>query len=288
MTINASSQEKLLIIGCGDIGQRLAQQLDSNRYQVTGLRRHPPADLPYLHYQAADATQSEQLDAIFKSATFDVIVISMTPAERSDTGYERAYVRTCQNLVSALNQHQRQPRLILFVSSTAVYGQNDGSWVDEQSPTQPNTFSGKRLLEAEQIIHNSGFAHCILRFSGIYGPGRNRLIEQVKQQCASASPHYTNRIHADDCAGVLAYLIERQAQQPLAGLYLASDSSPAPMIDVVSWIAEQLEIKDFLAENAINERGNKRISNQRLIATGYQFRYPDYRMGYAGLLKLNP
>jgi nucleoside-diphosphate-sugar epimerase len=286
MTINASSQEKLLIIGCGDIGQRLAQKLDPNRYRITGLRRHPPEDLPNLRYQACDATQTGQLDALLGREAFDAIVISMTPAERSDTGYEQAYVQTCRNLVAGLKRHQRRPRLILFVSSTAVYGQNDGSWVDESSPTQPETFSGKRLLEAEQVIQESGFAHSSIRFSGIYGPGRNRLIEQVQQQRASASPHYTNRIHADDCAGVLAHLIELQHKQDLAPVYLATDSSPTPMVEVVSWIAGQLGIVDFLAPDVVNERGNKRISNRGLLATGYSFRYPDFRAGYTGLINL--
>ena len=285
MTINSSSQEKLLIIGCGDIGQRLARQLYPVRYRITGLRRHPPADLPYLHYRACDATAARQLETVLASENFDVIVISMTPSERSDLGYERAYVQTCRTLVAGLKLYQRQPRLIIFVSSTAVYGQNDGSWVDEQSPTEPDSFSGKRLLEAEQIIQQSGFAHCAVRFSGIYGPGRNRLIEQVQQRRASASPHYTNRIHADDCAGVLAYLIELQRTQALAPVYLASDSSPAPMLEVVSWIAGQLGVEDFVAADAVNERGNKRISNQRLLAAGYKLRYEDFRSGYAGLIR---
>jgi len=288
MTFNASSQEKLLIIGCGDIGQRLAQQLDPCRYQVTGLRRHPPVDLPYLHYRVCDATEAAQLDTLLGSEAFDIFVISMTPAERSDTGYETAYVQTCRNLVAGLKRHQRQPRLILFVSSTAVYGQNDGSWVDELSPTEPNSFSGKRLLEAEQVIHESGFTHSNIRFSGIYGPGRNRLIEQVKQERASASTDFTNRIHADDCAGVLAHLIELQRTQALASVYLATDSSPTPMIEVVSWIAEQLGVKDFLSPETVNERGNKRIGNQRLLMSGYSLRYPDFRAGYAALINLQP
>lgn len=284
MTINSSSQEKLLIIGCGDIGQRLAQQLNPQRYQVTGLRRNPPADQPYLQYQRADVTQMGELDALFAHQRFDVIVISMTPAERSDAGYERAYVQTCHHLVTALQHHQRQPRLLLFVSSTAVYAQNDGSWVDELSLTEPDSFSGKRLLEAEHIIQNSGFNASIIRFSGIYGPGRNRLIEQVKQQRASTSTHYTNRIHADDCAGVLAHLIELHQRQPLADVYIATDSSPTPMIEVVSWIAGQLGIENYLSDDAINERGNKRVSNHRLLACGYSLRYADFRSGYAGLL----
>ena len=284
MTINSSSQEKLLIIGCGDIGQRLARQLDPNRYAIIGLRRYPPADLPYLKYHICDATRADQLDPIVKEGSFDVIVISMTPAERSDAAYQLAYVRTCFNLVAGLKQHRQPPRLVVFVSSTAVYAQNDDSWVDEQSPTEPDSFSGKRLLEAEQIIRQSGLAHCIVRFSGIYGPGRNRLIEQVKQGHGLASRHYTNRIHADDCAGVLAHLIE-QPRQDLASIYLASDSSPAPMSEVMSWMARQLDVGDLPAPDAVNERGNKRISNRRLLESGYTLRYEDFRRGYAVLLR---
>lgn len=288
MTINRSSQEKplekLLIVGCGDIGQRLARQLDPSRYQVTGLRRNPPAgQTSNLEYRSCDVTRTDQLDSIV-SQGYDIILITMTPSERSDAGYERAYVQTCRNLVDSLQRQQQRPRLIIFVSSTAVYAQDDGSWVDENSPTQPESFSGKRLLEAEQLVQESGFAHSIVRFSGIYGPGRNRLIEQVKQGRASASPHITNRIHAEDCAGVLAHLIELQTNQDLAGLYVATDSYPAPMIEVVSWIAERLGVGSFLSPDAVNERGNKRISNRRLLESGYQLQFADFRSGYAPLV----
>lgn len=283
MTINLSSPEKCLIIGCGDIGQRLAQQLHQQGYLVTGLRRSISSDLTYLRYRSGDATDIEQMRELL-AEDFNIIVISMTPSERSDAGYKQAYVDSCQTLLQALDLQQQKPRLILFVSSTGVYAQQDGTWIDETSPTTPEGFSGKRLLEAEQLIRQSGYAHTIVRFSGIYGPGRRRLIEQVRQKRASASPHYTNRIHADDCAGVISHLIELQRTQNIAPIYVATDSSPTPMIDVVSWIAEQLDITDFLASDAVNERGNKQISNKRLLASGYRFIYPDFRSGYATLL----
>lgn len=280
---NPALTEKLLIVGCGDIGQRLAQQLDPCAYQVTGLRRSACSDLPYLRYRQCDVTQAGQLQPILADG-FDVVIISMTPAQRSDEGYQQAYVDSCQQLIASLKQQTHKPRLLLFVSSTAVYSQNDGSWVDESSPALPEGFSGKRLLEAEQLILNSEYNSSIVRFSGIYGPGRNRLIEQVINRRASASPHYTNRIHADDCAGVLAHLIELAKQQTLEAVYLATDSSPTPMVEVVSWIAQQLGVSDCLAANAINERGNKRIGNQRLLGTGYTLRYPDFRAGYSELI----
>lgn len=283
MTITPFAREHVLIIGCGDIGWRLAQQLGPQHYQVTGMRRHPPVDQPWLKYHAGDATQADDVDAVISSEA-DVIVISMTPGERSDSAYERAYVHTCRNLVTALQRRQQRPRLIVFVSSTAVYGQDDGAWVDETSTTEPPSFSGQRLLEAERIIRDSGFTHTIVRFSGIYGPGRNRLIEQVKQRRASASGHITNRIHADDCAGALAHLINLQQRQLLADLYIATDSCPAPMIEVVSWLAGELGMSEFLAPEAVNERSNKRLSNQQLLASGYRFRYADFRAGYGSMI----
>lgn len=275
--------EKLLIIGCVDIGQRLARQLAPAGYAVTGLRRRATIDLPYVRFRQGDATQADQLNPLLAEG-FDVIVVSLTPAEQNDQAYKKAYVDTCQQLIKGLDQQPHQPRLILFISSTAVYAQNTGEWIDELFPALPESFSGKRLLEAEQIILGSGYSSSVVRFSGIYGPGRHRLIEQVLNQRASASPHYTNRIHANDCAAVLAHLVERAKLHSLDSLYLATDSHPAPMAEVVSWIAERLALQDYLAADAINERGNKRIANKRLLETGFNLRYPDFKAGYAELL----
>lgn len=286
MVINSQSlsKEQVLIVGCGDIGVRLAQCLPQDAYEVTGLRRNHPADVSFLRYQACNVTNAEELAEVLRQ-DFAVIVITMTPSERSDAGYERAYVQTCRNLVEGLDALDRKPRLVIFVSSTAVYGQMDGSWVNESSATEPEGFSGQRLLEAEAVIQNSDYAHAIVRFSGIYGPNRNRLIEQVRQGKASSSPHFTNRIHADDCARSLAHLIGLHRQgEPLESVYLASDSAPAPMLEVVTWLAEQMGVESFLSETATNERGNKRCSNQRLLDSGFVFRYPSFKDGYARLL----
>jgi nucleoside-diphosphate-sugar epimerase len=284
MDSQSLSKEQVLIVGCGDIGQRLAQCLPQDAYKVTGLRRNPPANLPYLRYQICDVNNAEKLAEVLKQ-NYAVIVISMTPSDRSDAGYERAYVQACKNLVEGLHANHCKPRLVIFVSSTAVYGQMDGSWVDENSPTEPESFSGKRLLEAEAILQNSGFANTIVRFSGIYGPNRNRLIEQVRQGKASGNMHFTNRIHADDCARSLAHLIEiNRKGEKLQPVYLATDSAPAPMVEVVTWLAEQMGVAEFLSESATNERGNKRCSNKRLLDSGFVFRYPDFKVGYAELI----
>lgn len=288
-----SADEKLLILGCGDLGQRLATELESKPYQITGVRRSPATDQGKLQYRQLDLHHGDQLNQLCREP-WDVLVITLTPSERSDQGYKRTYVDTCAQLTAALKANGARPRLILFVSSTGVYGQNDGSWVDELSPTQPDSFSGRRLLEAEAIIAQSGFPYCIVRFSGIYGPGRRRLIDQVRQGQAPGGTGFTNRIHAWDCARCLAHLLERQKIQPLDSLYLASDSNPSPMNEVTQWLAQQMGVNTTVANDPAKfngspgERSNKRICNRRLLDAGFQLLYPDFRLGYAELLEQPP
>ena len=132
-----------------------------------------------------------------------------------------------RNLLAALRQQGQSPRRIIFLSSTAVYGQTRGEWVDESSATEPDHFSGRRLLEAEALLRESGVPAIVLRLGGIYGPRRTRLIDEVRQGRAATSrngPRYTNRIHRDDCVGALDHLIE--LAEP-ADCYLGVDCEPA-------------------------------------------------------------
>ena len=288
MTVNSQSlsKEQVLIVGCGDIGTRFAKILPDS-FVVTGLRRNPPANTAYLRYQTCDVTDPQQLDSILKQSAFDVILVTMTPSAATDAGYAQAYVQTCKNLTASLKAHQRKPRLLVFVSSTGVYGQNDGGWVDENSPTEPDSFSGKRLLEAEQVILDGGFDSTVVRFSGIYGPGRYRLLDQVLQGRAQLSLQMTNRIHVDDCAAVIAHLVG--LRQALDAVYIASDSTAASMAEVVTWLAQQLGVVISVPPESIAELGNKGsnkcCSNRRLLASGFVLRYSGYREGYQELIR---
>lgn len=281
-------QERLLILGCGDIGLRLVRALPTNQYWITGVRRQIQMhSLSNFAYHQADLYQPSSMQSLLEQMQPNVIVVTMTPSERSDQAYQQAYVQTCDDLLHALRLLNQKPRLILFASSTAVYAQDDGSWVDETALTEPNTFSGKRLLEAESRLRDSEFPVCIIRFSGIYGPGRERLINQVKSGKISSSSAFTNRIHADDCARVLAHLIEKQKASSIDYLYLATDSCPETLHQVHLWLAEQLQIKNWTLSGETNERGNKKVSNARLLNTGFEFLYPGYQQGYATLITEN-
>jgi nucleoside-diphosphate-sugar epimerase len=257
--------------------------------QVIGVKRSANTQLS-IPIETADCRDQSSMNTLMARG-FDVVVMTFTPTEMSDMGYQAGYVDTVKTVVSALNSQSYQPRLLVFVSSTSVYGQQDASWVNENSPTEPATYSGRRILEAEQLLAQSGYATCCVRFSGIYGPGRHRLIDQVMAASGSAKAPilYSNRIHADDCAAVLAHLIEQQKSQSIDNLYLATDCEPVPLYDVKQWLAQALGFaSDYLSvdKNTPNRmlRGSKRCSNKKLIDSGYQFLYPTFREGYQMML----
>ncbi|WP_198147352.1 SDR family oxidoreductase [Gilvimarinus polysaccharolyticus] len=271
--------EKLLIIGCGDLGRRLASQLTDSGIAITGVRRRPPATTDNLQYKAVDATDERAMSSLV-AEDFDYIVLTLTPAERSEAGYHAGYVQPCESLVRALASAQVQPRKVLFVSSTAVYGEDHGEWIDEATIPRPTRYNGQQVLAAEQVLREANLPLSVLRLSGIYGPGRNRLIDSVRRGAAAPKPSWTNRIHADDAAGFMAYLLRKVAKPQ--SLYLVSDSEPAPYAEVVGYVTECLGVA--LPQTLAVDGMNKRIDNRRLCTSGYQLRYRDYREGFAELL----
>ncbi len=279
--------DKVLLVGFGDIAQRLQRQLD-DRYQCVGLRRHP-LEFVNKDVRAGDISKTDTAQALMAEG-FDVVVVTLTPDEISAEGYEKAYVRTARSVMTAIQAADKPPGLVLWVSSSSVYAQQDGEWVDEGSVTCPSGFAGKALLNAEQILAQADAKTVVVRCSGIYGPGRQRLIQQVREGkgCAKTPVLYTNRIHADDVAGVLAHLMEQYKQgQILESVYLATDCEPVPLWDVKQWLAQQMGLpKEHLAgDYPAGRRGSKRCSNQRLRASGYTFKFPSFREGYGDILE---
>ena len=276
----------LLIAGCGDVGGRLASRLISQGWQVHGLRRSisalPQGVLPV----AGDLAQS-QCPADWPEGPLDYLVYCAAANESSAAGYRAAYVEGLRHVLGWLREHGQMPRRVLFVSSTSVYGQQGGEWVDESSPVEPEGYSGRILLEAEQLLLTSEWPASVVRLSGIYGPGRAWLLNQVRQgyRVASEPPLYGNRIHADDAAGLLAFVLQAdQRGQALEPLYIGVDDCPAPLHEVVAWLRDYLGVTDWSAETSIRRAGSKRCRNSRARALGWVPRYADYRQGYAAIL----
>ena len=277
------AQPSLLIAGCGDIGSGVARDRLGKGWQVVGLRRNP-AKLPEgVEGRAVDFADPQSI-AKLGELSADYLLLTLTPAAYNREGYTAIFDEGLQALLA---RFKRPPKLTLFVSSTGVYDQADHQWVDETSETAPSRFSGQALLTAEQHIAATGWPHSIVRFSGIYGPGRNQMINKVRQgECTPATPlHYSNRIHRDDCVGFLLYLLDRaEAGEEVAECYLGSDSAPTPIQDIQAWLAGELGVPYRQNGQPVARTGSKRCDNRRLQESGYTLRYPDFKQGFSAIL----
>jgi nucleoside-diphosphate-sugar epimerase len=275
---------KVLIAGCGYVGSVLAVQLVADGHEVWGVRRRFSQVLEGVHALEADLSLRSDLGRLPRDV--DAVFYLVSPAGADDALYRAAYIEAMANLLSLLEAGGESPRRIFFASSTAVYGQTGGEWVDEDSPTEPAHFSGERLLEAEQQLRASRFTATVLRFGGIYGPRRTGLVDRIRSGAAQyRAGRYTNRIHRDDCVGVLRHLLTHASP---ASLYLAVDCDPAEEKTLYNWLAGATGApvpRERPAGAPPPARGgNRRCSNERLLGTGYTFRYPSFRDGYSAVL----
>ena len=272
---------RILIAGCGDIGAAAAQRLVYYGHEVVGLKRHPPEHDDKLIYIKSDLTSMRDVEAL--DTRFDLVIFILTPDDRSELSYRNAFELAANNLLKRFSQNDRDTKFI-FISSTSVYGQTNGEWVDEQSVTEPKTITGQIILQAEKAFLAHGINNCVIRFSGIYGRNRSRLLDTVRKggEVQYEPPYYTNRIHRDDCVEIIRFIANRLiAGEELEPVYLASDDDPAPKWDVFNYLARMLDVeppgKAILPHNADQ---NKRCSNRRLKQSGYEFSYKSYREGY--------
>ncbi len=267
---------RVLVAGCGDLGLRAAKCLHQARADVFGLRRtwnNPPA---WLNAIEGDLISDKGLGKA--GSEFDAIIYSPTPGERTPDAYRRIFVDGLGNILSQVACGR-----LVFVSSTAVYGQDAGEWVDESSETIPAGFNGEIMLQAEQLAQRHANT-CAVRLSGIYGPGRTRLIDRSlsNDQKATLANRWTNRIHVDDAAKLLAWLVQ-QPQCPAT--MLGTDGAPAPLFDVINFIRAQRGRVPLPEENIGSESvAGKRCKSTLLTQAGFEFSYPDYQHGYHALL----
>lgn len=269
------SKLRILIAGCGDVGSALGVKLSALSHHVYGLRRTINQLPDCIHAISADLCDKETLSDLPDT---DILVYCAAASGRSENDYQQAYIDGFNNVFAAL---PNPPKHLFFTSSTSVYGQHQHEWIDEQSPTEADQPSAKIMRQAELAVLEKGNA-TVVRFSGIYGPGRNHLINTVRAgTIAPKNPlHYSNRIHRDDCAGVLTHLIQKISKgNIIASIYLASDPNPSPIHDITAWLAEQLNV-EITQEKPIRRGGSKRCNSQRLQQSGYQFLYPDYKSGF--------
>ena len=278
----------ILLAGCGDLGTEAGLRFAALGHRVVGWRRSPEK-LPAAIEGAAADLGSPNLPVIPADTT--AVVIAVAADNPSEEAYRAAYVRGVAHVLDALERDGVTPERVLFVSSTAVYGDAAGGWVDEATDPNPGGFSGKVMLEAEDLLHSrlSGTsATTALRLGGIYGPGRTRLIDQVRSGSAviPEDVRYTNRIHRDDAAAAIVHLAT-MADAP-APVYVGVDDEPADLGAVLRFLASELGLPQPQAGDAGPARGgNKRCRNDLLRSTGFNFTFPTFREGYRDVIAGN-
>ena len=270
----------VLIAGCGDVGNVLAALLLQDGHVVYGLKRDTSTLPAGVRPVQADLTKSSTLTDL--PGDIDRLVFMPTPASRDQAGYEAIFINGWENLWAGL---KKEPLRTLLVSSTAVFGESGGAIVNEDTRPDPTGFNGKVLLKMEQLAAACTDHLVSVRFSGIYGPGRDRLIRLARSEgleVQQTPPYFTNRIHRDDAAAALMHLL--QIERP-ESLYLATDDLPAPRYEVIEWLANEQggPAPTGITDNHAS-RG-KRVSNQRLRDSGFRMTYPDYRAGYGSVLE---
>jgi len=274
--------QRALIAGCGALGSALGRILASHRWEVWGLRRNPTALAPPIEPIAGNLAEPESLRDL--PPKLDAVVYACAAGAYDEASYGAAYEPGLENLLAALARQRQSPSRLLFTSSTRVYGEHFGAWVDEDSATGYDSFAQRALLAGEALIQRAGGT--VVRFGGIYGPGRTMLLERVRRGEAScAEGVYSNRIHQADCDRVLAHLLQLSRPAPC---YLAVDEEPALLCEVMGWLARELGVaaprRLAGADASRARRGNKRCNSRRLLNSGFQFVYPSYRHGYSALV----
>lgn len=271
---------RVLIAGAGDVGLRIARLLRARGDEVYALRRRAAAQAgDGVQWIQGDLTQPDTLRTL--PADISHVVYLPTPDRRDETLYRSVFVDGLRHLLNAIDR-QRLQRL-LFVSSSAVYGEHAGAWVDEDTPPDPPGFNGRVLLEAERLAHEGANA-LTLRLAGLYGPGRLQLIERLREGVARVprgTPHWANRIHVDDAAAAIVHLLFLDHALPL---YVGADDTPLPLEELYDGLARRLNAPMPGDGPAPANVGSKRLSNALLRASGFEFRWPDARVGYAALL----
>jgi nucleoside-diphosphate-sugar epimerase len=282
---------RVLIVGCGYVGQALGAALVQQGHTVFGLRRSlaDAAALTGAGIQPlqGDITRVEDLAQL--PGPFDWVVNTVSSTRGGLMDYRRVYLDGTRNLINWLAGSGLQK--FVYTSSTSVYGQTDGSVVTETSPTQPTSPTSQLLVQAEQLLleaaRHRGFPAVILRVAGIYGPGRGHLFLQYlrgEARLEDGGQRFINMIHRDDVVGVIMAVLHQG--QP-GEIYNAVDDQPVRQIEFFSWLSAKLgrpmPPPAVGARPPSRKRGltNKQVSNQKLKQTcGYVFRYPTYREGY--------
>jgi len=278
--------QRILIVGCGYVGIPLGKELARRGHEVFGLRRSASAKsdlqaagiLPLI----GDITRPDDLAKL--PTQFDWVVQCVSSGGGDVNDYRRTYLEGTRNVLGWLAS--TPVRNFVYTSSTGVYGQNDGSLVDESSATQPLAGTAQILVETEKLLLDAAgqkaLPAIILRVAGIYGPNRRRLFKPAETLAEGAGERIMNMIHSDDVVGCILATLERGRP---GQIYNAVDEEPVAQRVFFEWLAREsgknLPPRPETVGSQRRGATNKRVSNLKLkTELGYEFKYPDFRAGY--------
>jgi nucleoside-diphosphate-sugar epimerase len=281
---------RVAILGCGYVGLELAGQLVDD-HVVVGVRRSDEG-LAAVEATGAEPVQADVTDGADLAAVPDVdaLVFAASSGGRGPEAARRVYVEGLRTVLETFGARADPPERLVYTSSTGVYGDHDGDWVDESTSLDPTTEKTQVLAEAERIVREAATAHgvdgAVARFAGLYGPDRYRLERYLE---GPVTEGYLNMIHRADAAGVVRFMLESTDEE----LLVAVDDEPVEKWAFADWLADECGLErapkrtkaERLSEDlsaAARRRilTSKRCANDRLRELGYEFRYPTYREGY--------
>jgi nucleoside-diphosphate-sugar epimerase len=281
----------IVIVGLGQLGSDVAGRLVARGEDVVGVKRTAPTTaIPATETTSGHFTlQLCDLTTTSPELPTDTvaIVIALAPHQRSVEAYDALYRDGIAHLLAAVAALPgAQPR-ILFVSSTAVWGEDGGERIDDTTPAVPTTGTARALVAAEEAVSAAVPEVSLIRFGGLYGPTSTMVVDQVRDGRVTRPSGWTNRIHRDDAAAVIVHLLDLPATA-LPPVVAGIDEEPVLLSTAADFIAERLGVAPPVLDDAGRtpeeaHRG-KRIVAAALRDTGFSYRYPTYREGYAAQL----
>jgi nucleoside-diphosphate-sugar epimerase len=278
-----------LIVGCGYLGQRVAALWRQAGHAVHALTRSDARADEFRRHGwqpvRGDLTQPASLPTF---TNIDTLVLAVGLDRRAGHTQREVYVDGLAHLIAAC---PTPPRRVVSVSSTSVYGQDGGEWIDEDSATEPQAENGQVCLAAERLLRDHWPHAQIVRSAGIYGPGR--LIARVEQLRAGAPlsgrpDAWLNLVHVDDLATSVLAVAERAA---VGTTWLAVDNRPITRREFYLALTRLVGAPEpRFSETDLHAAGglNKRCSNRRLREQlGWTLRYPTIDEGLPPLLELS-
>lgn len=265
------------IIGCGYVGTAVARLWRQQQLTVTATTTSPARllELTALVDQAVvvRGNDAATLQALLKNQ--QVVLLSVGASNRS--GYEDAYLSTAKTLATVL-QENTTVQQVIYTSSYAVYGDQQGAWVTESSPIAPANENGRILAETEHVLLSAATEHlkvCVLRLGGIYGPGRE-LVKIFGRIAGTTRPgdgtDASNWVHLDDIVGAIDFVRTHQ----LHGIYNLVQDEPLTTGELFEQIFTQHKLPKLMwdATQSSDRPYNARVSNQKLRSAGYQIQHP--------------